>query len=100
VAGVTLFAKLPLLVSFSLDCRLVIADIEHHVAMSRWEPWDLRETLRVRQWIKIISVVLEVFSLGMDRACRSSARVIILGKCMNRTFMMFPDSDHVDNVAW
>jgi hypothetical protein len=36
--GVTLFAKLPLLVSFSCDCGLVIADVEHHVAMSWWEP--------------------------------------------------------------
>jgi hypothetical protein len=35
---VTLFAKLMLLVSFSLDYGLVIADVEHHVATSRWEP--------------------------------------------------------------
>jgi hypothetical protein len=48
VAGVTQFAKLSLLVGFSLDCGLVIADVEHHVAMSRWEPWDLRKTRRVR----------------------------------------------------
>jgi hypothetical protein len=46
--GVTLFVKLPLLVSFSHDCGLVIANVEHHVAMSRWEPWDLRGTQRVR----------------------------------------------------
>jgi hypothetical protein len=32
--GVTLFAKLLLLVSFSHDCGLVIADVEHHVATS------------------------------------------------------------------
>jgi hypothetical protein len=48
VVGVTLFAKLPLLVSFSYDCGLVIADGEHHVATSWWEPWDRRETQRVR----------------------------------------------------
>jgi hypothetical protein len=35
---VTLFAKQPLLVSFSHDYGLVIADVEHHVTTSRWEP--------------------------------------------------------------
>jgi hypothetical protein len=45
-------------------------------------------------------VVFEAFSLDMDRACRSGARVIILGKCMNRAFMMLLDTDHVDDVAW
>jgi hypothetical protein len=39
--------KLPLLVGFSRDCRLVIADVEHHVTMSWWEPWDQRETQRI-----------------------------------------------------
>jgi hypothetical protein len=48
MAGVTQFAKLPLLVGFSLDCGLIIANVEHHVATSWWEPWDLRETQRVR----------------------------------------------------
>jgi hypothetical protein len=47
VIGVTLFTKLPLLVSFSRDWRLVIADIEHHVATPGWKPWDQRETRRV-----------------------------------------------------
>jgi hypothetical protein len=42
---------------------------------------------------------IEVFNLGMDRACRSSAGVAILGECMNRAFMMFLDSDHVNGVA-
>jgi hypothetical protein len=46
--GVTLFAKLPLLVSFSNDCGLVIADVEHQVTTSWWEPWDQRETQRIR----------------------------------------------------
>jgi hypothetical protein len=45
--GVTLFVKLPLLVSFSHDCGLIIADVEHYVTMSRWEPWNLGETQRV-----------------------------------------------------
>jgi hypothetical protein len=44
VVGVMLFVKLPLLVSFSHDYGLIIADIQHHVAMSWWEPWDRRET--------------------------------------------------------
>jgi hypothetical protein len=45
--GVTLFVKLPLLISFSHDCGLVIADVEHHVTTSWWKPWDQRETRRV-----------------------------------------------------
>jgi hypothetical protein len=47
VVGVTLFVKLPLLVSFSRDYGLVIAGVEHHVATSWQEPWDQRETRRV-----------------------------------------------------
>jgi hypothetical protein len=100
VVGVTLFTKLPLLISFSHDCGLIIGDVEHHVAMSRWEPWDQRETRRVRWWIQIIFVIFEVFSLSVDRACRSSARVAILEQCRNQAFMMLLDTDHVDGVAW
>jgi hypothetical protein len=48
VVGVMQFMKLPLLISFSLDYELVNADVEHHVATSRWKPWDLRETRMVR----------------------------------------------------
>jgi hypothetical protein len=33
-AGVTQFAKLLLLIGFSLDYGLVIADVEHHVTTS------------------------------------------------------------------
>jgi hypothetical protein len=99
VVGVMLFAKLPLLVNLSCDCGLVIADIVHYVAMSWWEPWDTGETWRVWKWIQIIFVVFEVFSLGVDGACRSSAGVAILGQCMNRTFMMLPDTDHVDGIS-
>jgi hypothetical protein len=98
-AGVTLFAKLPLLVSFSHESGLVIADVEHHVTTSWWEPWDRRKTRGIRQWIQIIFVV-EVFNLSMDGARRSGAGVAILGKCMNRAFTMFLDSNHVDSVAW
>jgi hypothetical protein len=91
--------KLPLHVSFSHDCGLVNADIEHHVATSGWKPWDQRETQRVQLWIQTIFIVIEVLSLGVDRSCRSSAGVAILGQCMNRTFMMLLDTDHVDSVA-
>jgi hypothetical protein len=41
-----------------------------------------------------------VFSLGVDRACRSSTRVTILRQCMNRAFIMLLDTDLVDGVAW
>jgi hypothetical protein len=92
VVGVTLFVKLPLLISFSHDCGLVIADVEHDVAASRWEPWDQRETRRVRWWIQIIFIVFKVFSLGVDRACRSSTGVTILRQCMNRAFIILLDT--------
>jgi hypothetical protein len=44
--------------------------------------------------------IVEVFDLGMDRAHRSGAGVATLEKCMNRAFMIFLDSDHIDSVAW
>jgi hypothetical protein len=43
--------------------------------------------------------MVEVFSLGMDRACRPSAGAAFFGQCMNRAFIMFPDIDHVDSIA-
>jgi hypothetical protein len=98
MVSVMLFMKLPLLISFSHDCGLIIADVEHHVTMSRWEPSDQRETRRIQQWIQIIFVV-EVFNLSMDGVHKSDAGVAILRKCMNRAFTMFSDSDHVDSVA-
>jgi hypothetical protein len=36
--GITLFVKLSLLVNFSYDCGLVIANVEHHVTTSWREP--------------------------------------------------------------
>jgi hypothetical protein len=97
--GVTLFVKLPLLVSFSRDWWLVIANVEHHVTTPGWKSWDQRETRRVWQWIQIVFVVVEVFSLGIDRACRPSAGATFFGQCMNRAFIMFSDIDHVDSIA-
>jgi hypothetical protein len=47
-ADIAQFMKLLLLVGFSLDYGLIIADVEHHVTTSQWEPWDRRETRRVR----------------------------------------------------
>jgi hypothetical protein len=82
IVSITLLAKLPLLISFSHDKRLVIANVEHHVTMSWWEPWDQRETWRVRKWIQTTFIVFEVLSLGVNRLCRSSAGVTILGQCM------------------
>jgi hypothetical protein len=54
----------------------------------------------MRKWIQIIFIVIEVFSLGVDRVCRSSAGVAILGQCMNRAFIVLLDIDHVDGIAW
>jgi hypothetical protein len=43
--------------------------------------------------------MVEVFSLGVDRACRPSAGLAFFGQCMNRAFIVFPDIDHVDSIA-
>ena len=45
--GVTLLAELPLLVCFSIDDRLVGADIENNVSSPGWEDRETREARRM-----------------------------------------------------
>jgi len=45
--GVTLLAELPLLVYFSVNDRLVGADVENDVSSPRWENWEAREAQRM-----------------------------------------------------
>ena len=45
--GVTLLAELPLLVCFSIDDRLVGADIENNVSSPGWEDRETREAQRM-----------------------------------------------------
>jgi len=46
--SIALLAELPLLVCFSVNDRLVGADIENEVSTPRWEDWEARETRRIR----------------------------------------------------
>jgi len=46
--SVALFAELPLLVYFSVDGRLVDADVEDEVSTPRWKDREARETQRIR----------------------------------------------------
>jgi hypothetical protein len=45
--GVTLLAELPLLVCFSVDDRLVGADVENDVSSPGWEDRETREARRM-----------------------------------------------------
>ena len=46
--GIALLAELPLLVCFSVNDRLVGADIENEVSTPRWKDREARETRRIR----------------------------------------------------
>jgi len=46
--SIALLAELPLLVCFSVNDRLVGADIENEVSTPRWEDRQARETRRIR----------------------------------------------------
>jgi len=46
--GIALLAELPLLVCFSVNDRLVSADIENEVSTPRWKDREARETRRIR----------------------------------------------------
>jgi len=45
--GVTLLAELPLFVCFSVNDRLVGADVENHVSSPGWEDRETREARRM-----------------------------------------------------
>jgi len=46
--SIALLAELPLLVCFSINDRLVGADIENEVSTPRWKDREARETRRIR----------------------------------------------------
>jgi hypothetical protein len=60
MAGVAEFTHCTLVVSLSFNRGLIIADVEHHVAMPWEESWEPRETRRVWWNIQIIASVVEV----------------------------------------
>jgi len=45
--GVALFAKLLLLICFSIDNRFIIADIEDKISPPRRKDWEARKTRRI-----------------------------------------------------
>jgi len=46
--SVALLAELPLLVCYSVNDRLIVADIENEVSTPRWKDREARETRRIR----------------------------------------------------
>ena len=46
--GITLLAKLPLLVCLSINDRLIGADIENEISSPGWKDREARETWRIR----------------------------------------------------
>jgi len=46
--GIALLAELPLLVCFSINDRLIVADIEDEVSSPGWKDREARETRRIR----------------------------------------------------
>ena len=56
--GVALLVLLPLLVSFSVDDRFIVGDIENQVSTSRWKNREAGKTRGVRREIQVINFVL------------------------------------------
>jgi len=70
--GVALLAELPLLVCFSINGRLVGADVENDVSSPGWEDWETRETRRIWRQILVVVLVLGVYDF---RGNGTSARI-------------------------
>jgi len=62
--GVALLAELPLLVCFSINGRLIGADVENDVSSPGWEDRETRETRRIRRQIQVVVLVLRVYVFG------------------------------------
>jgi hypothetical protein len=77
--GIALLAELPLLVCFSINDRLVGADIENEVPSPGWEDWEARVTRRIWWQIQVIVLVLGVYDFGGNgtsaRICAGSLAV-------------------------
>jgi len=70
--GVALLAELPLLVCFSINNRLVGANVENDISSPRWEDRETRETRRIWRQIQIIVLVFRVYDFSGNR---TSARI-------------------------
>jgi len=77
--GVALLAELPLLVCFSINGRLVGADVENDISSPRWEDRETRETRRIWRQIQIIVLVFGVYDFSGNgtsaRICAGSLAV-------------------------
>jgi len=70
--GIALLAELPLLVRFSINNRLVGADVENEVSSPGWEDRETRETRRIWWQLQVVVLVLGVYDFSGNRA---SARI-------------------------
>jgi len=77
--GVALLTELPLLVRFSINGRLVGADVENDVSSPGWEDRETRETRRIWRQILIVVLVLGVYDFSGNgtsaRICAGSLAV-------------------------
>jgi len=65
--GIALLAELPLLVYFSINNRLVGADVENDVSSPGWEDRETRETRRIWWQIQVVILVLGVYDFSGNR---------------------------------
>jgi len=73
--GIALLTELPLLVCFSIDNRLVGADVENEVSSPGWEDQEMRETRRIGWQIQVVVLVLRVYDFsGNGTSARVCAR--------------------------
>ena len=70
--GVALLAELPLLVCFSINGRLVGADVENDISPLGWEDRESRETRRIWRQIQVVVLILGVYDFSGNGA---SARI-------------------------
>jgi len=90
--GIALLAELPLLVCFSINNRLVGADVENEVSSPGWEDRETRETRRIWWQIQVVVLVLRVYDFsGHGTSARICARSLAIP--------YFSDHHHVDVVT-
>jgi len=77
--GVALLAELPLLVCFSINSRLVGADVENDVFSPGWEDRETGETWRIWRQVQVVILVLGVYDFSGNgtsaRICTGSLAV-------------------------
>jgi len=66
--GVALLVELPLLVCFSINSRLIGADVENDVSSPGWEDRETRETQRIQRQIQVVVLVFGVYDFGGNGA--------------------------------